>query len=186
MGRRLVAFHLGRLVGYASAGATVAVAVQSFAWITQQAQALRSIWTFMHLGVLAWGLMLLLLARQPAWVESAGRRLWGRVRPWVGASGGVFATGFLWALMPCGLLYSALLVAALSGGPAEGAIVMALFAAGSSVWLIAGPWAWLGLRQRLNRARADWGTRLGGLLLCGVAGWALWQDLVVRPSLMCQ
>jgi len=78
------------------------------------------------------------------------------------------------------------LVAALSGGPVQGAITMALFAAGSGVWLIAGPWAWLRLSQRLNRARADWGTRLGGLLLCGVAVWALWHDLVVRPSLICQ
>ncbi|MBW7834455.1 MAG: sulfite exporter TauE/SafE family protein [Simplicispira suum] len=184
--RRLLAYHLGRLAGYSSAGAAVAVAMQSFSWVTQQAHAMRSAWTFMHVAVLAWGLMMLLLARQPTWVESAGRALWARVRPLIGAPGGVFVTGFLWALMPCGLLYSALLVAALSGGPVQGAITMALFAAGSGVWLIVGPWAWLGLRQRLNRARADWGTRLGGLLLCGVAGWALWHDLVVRPSLICQ
>ena len=31
--------------------------------------------------------------------------------------------GMAWALMPCGLLYSALLVAALSGGPADGSRV---------------------------------------------------------------
>lgn len=183
---RLLAYHLGRLAGYASAGAGVALAMQSFAWLTQQASGFRQAWTFMHVAVLAWGLMMLLLARQPAWVETAGRKLWGRVRPLVNAPGGVFAAGFLWALMPCGLLYSALLVAALSGGALQGAITMAMFALGSGLWLLAGPWAWLALRQRVNHLRADWGTRLGGLLLCGVAAWALWNDLVVRPSLICQ
>lgn len=183
---RLWAYHLGRLIGYASAGAVVALAIQSFAWVTQQASGFRQVWTFLHVAVLAWGLMLLLLARQPAWVEVAGRRVWMRVRPFVDAPGGVFVAGFLWALMPCGLLYSALLVAALSGGPWEGALTMAMFALGSGLWLVAGPWAWLALRERTNRLRADWGTRLGGLLLCGVAAWALWNDLVVRPSLICQ
>jgi hypothetical protein len=184
--RRLAAYHAGRLLGYAAVGALAAMAMQSLAWLTQQATALRPLWTFMHVAVLAWGLMMVLQARQPAWVESAGRAVWGRVRPLVQAPGGVFATGFLWALMPCGLLYSALLVAALSGGIWEGAMTMAFFAMGSGAWLLAGPWLWQHLRQRMDALRASWGTRLAGLLLCGVAGWALWMDLVYRPSLICQ
>jgi sulfite exporter TauE/SafE len=184
--RRLVAYHLGRLLGYAAVGALAALAMQSLAWLTQQSTALRPVWTFLHVAMLAWGAMMVLQARQPAWVENAGRAVWGRVRPLVGSPGGVFATGFLWALMPCGLLYSALLVAALSGGVWQGAFTMALFAVGSGVWLLAGPWLWLHLRQRLNAVRASWGTRLAGLLLCGVAVWALWMDLVYRPSLICQ
>lgn len=184
--RRLVAYHCGRLLGYATAGALAAMAMQSLAWLTQQTSALRPAWTFLHVAMLAWGLMMVLQARQPVWVERAGRSVWARVRPLVQAPGGVFATGFLWALMPCGLLYSALLVAALSGGVWQGAFTMALFAVGSGVWLLAGPWLWLRLRQRMDALRASWGTRLAGLLLCGVAGWALWMDLVYRPSLICQ
>lgn len=184
--RRLVAYHLGRLLGYAAVGALAAMAMQSLAWLTQQSTALRPVWTFLHVAMLAWGAMMVLQARQPAWVESAGRSVWGRVRPLVEAPGGVFATGFLWALMPCGLLYSALLVAALSGGLWQGALTMALFAVGSGVWLLAGPWLWQHLRHRLDAVRARWGTRLAGLMLCGVAGWALWMDLVYRPSLICQ
>ena len=41
--------------------------------------------------------------------------------------------------MPCGLLYSALLVAALSGGAWQGALSMALFGVGSGIWLLVGP-----------------------------------------------
>lgn len=184
--KRMVAYHVGRLVGYAIAGALIAIAMQSFSWLTQQASAFRQAWIAIHVAVMAWGLMMLLLARQPAWFESVGRKVWGRVRPLVNAPGGVFAAGLLWALMPCGLLYSAMLVAALSGTPAQGAITMVMFGVGSGLWLLGAPWAWVALRQRANQWRTDWGTRLGGLLLCGVAAGALWHDLVVRPSLICQ
>jgi hypothetical protein len=61
-------------------------------------------------------------------------------------NGGAVILGILWALMPCGLLYGALLVAALSNSPVEGASVMALFALGSAVVLTIGPWVWLRLR----------------------------------------
>lgn len=185
-GQRLLAYHSGRLLGYASVGAAAAMAMQSLAWLTQQTVALRPVWTMLHVAVLAWGLMLMVQARQPVWVERAGRAVWQKVSPMVAAPGGVFVTGFLWSLMPCGLLYSALLVAALSGGAVQGALSMALFAIGSGLWLLAGPWAWLRLRERLNAARASWGTRAAGFLLCGVASWALWMDLIYTPSMWCR
>lgn len=186
MALRTAAFHGGRLVGYAAAGALAALAMDSLAWLTQQTTALRPAWTLMHVAVMAWGLMMMVQSRQPAWVEQAGRAVWGRVRPLVGAPGGVLAAGVLWALMPCGLLYSALLVAALSGGALDGALTMVLFGIGSSVWLVGGPWAWSRLRSRLNLARAEWGPRVAGGLLCAVAAWALWMDLVYKPSLWCR
>ena len=184
--QRLLAYHGGRLLGYASAGALAAMAMQSLAWFTQQTTALRPVWTLVHVLVLAGGVMMVLQARQPVWVENAGRSVWGRVRPLLAAPGGVFATGFLWALMPCGLLYSALLVAALSGGAWQGALTMAVFGVGSGLWLVAGPWLWQRLRQKLNAARAAWGTRVAGGLLCAAAAGALWMDLVYRPSLWCR
>lgn len=183
---RLLAFHGGRVAGYAGLGAAAALAMGSLAWLTQQTAALQPAWTFLHLAMMAWGILLMAQARQPAWVESLGRTVWQRVRPLTAGAGGVGVAGLLWALMPCGLLYSALLVAALSGGPVQGAITMALFALGSGLWLVAGPWLWVRLRSRLNQARADWGTRVAGGLLCAAAGWALWMDLVYKPSLWCR
>jgi sulfite exporter TauE/SafE len=184
--RRGMAFHVGRLAGYSAAGALAAFAMDSLAWLTQQTVALRPAWTLMHVAVMAWGLMMMVQARQPQWVESAGRGIWGRVQPLVRAPGGVLAAGFLWALMPCGLLYSALLVAALSGGPLEGAVSMALFGLGSGVWLAGGPWIWARLRAWLNTSKTDWGTRVAGALLCAIGGWALWMDLIYKPSLWCR
>ena len=184
--QRAVAFHTGRIAGYAAVGALAALAMDSLAWLTQQTTALRPVWTLMHVAVMAWGFMLMVQSRQPVWIEEAGRAVWRRVSPWVGAPGGVLAAGALWALMPCGLLYSALLVAALSGGALQGALTMAAFAVGSGLWLVGGPWAWARLRRYLKGVSSEWGTRMAGGLLCGVAAWALWMDLIYKPSLWCR
>lgn len=178
-------FQAGRLAGYTGAGAIAASAVEGFAWLTLHAGALRPVWTLFHLAVLAWGLSLVMLARQPAWVGSAGRTAWMRIRPLAQRSGGLFTAGALWIFMPCGLLWSALLVASLSGGPLEGAVAMALFAAASSTGLLSGPWLFRRLRGAGDRVRQDWGTRAAGVLLAGAAAWALWMDLAARIALWC-
>ena len=178
-------FQGGRLLGYSIAGAAAGLAVQSFAWLSSSTAALRPVWTLFHVAVLLWGLMLLAQARQPAWVESAGRTVWSKVRPMAQRPGGLLATGALWAFMPCGLLYSALLVAALSGGPLEGALCMALFAIGSGISLGLAPSALRKLQQWANSLRKDWGTRIAGLLLAATAAWALWIDLAHRVAEWC-
>ena len=183
--RGMWTFLGGRLLGYATAGAAAGLAVQSFAWLSTNTVALQPVWTLFHVLVLLWGLVLLAQARQPAWVELAGRNVWHRVRPVAQRRGGLLATGALWAFMPCGLLYSALLVASLSGGALEGAFSMALFAIGSSISLGLAPSALRKLQALGNRARKDWGTRIAGGLLALTAAWALWMDLAHRISEWC-
>lgn len=186
--RSMASFQAGRLAGYAMAGGAAASAVQVFAWLTTHTAALRPAWTLLHLLVLAWGLSLLVLARQPVWAQHLGLTTWARVRPWVQRTGaaGVFGAGALWIFMPCGLLWSALLVASLSGGPLQGALSMALFATGSSLGLIAGPGLLARVRDAGNRLRGDWGTRIAGALLAGTAVFALWMDLAERIAIWCQ
>lgn len=178
-------FQAGRLGGYTAAGAVAAAAVQSLGWAAGQVAVLRPVWTLFHLAVLAWGLALLALARQPAWVDGFGRMAWQRVRPLAGGPRGQFAAGALWTLMPCGLLWSALLVASLADDPGQGAWSMALFAAGSSPGLLLGPALWRQLRRGGDRLRREWGTRAAGLLLAAAAGWALWMDLSERIAQWC-
>jgi sulfite exporter TauE/SafE len=178
-------FQGGRLVGYSLAGGAAGLAVQGFAWLASHTAALQPVWTLFHLAVLLWGLVLLAQARQPAWVESAGRTVWARVRPMAQRRGGLVATGALWAFMPCGLLYSALLVASLSGGPLEGALSMALFAIGSGISLGLAPSALRRLQSLGNSLRKDWGTRIAGGLLALTAAWALWMDLAHRIAVWC-
>jgi len=178
-------FQAGRLVGYSLAGALAAEAVQGLAWLTTQTAALKPVWTLFHVAVMGWGLMLLALARQPMWVSNAGRNVWSKMRPLAGTKGGLFAAGALWSLMPCGLLYSALVLASLSGGALDGALSMALFAAGSGLWLAAAPRLLQKVREAGNRIREDWGTRISGLLLIIAAVFALWVDLAHRIAVWC-
>jgi hypothetical protein len=90
--------------------------------------------------------------------------------------------GVAWALMPCGLLYSALLVASLSANAWEGAAIMALFSAGTSLSLTAGPWLLLKLRGGQS---GSWGIRLAGVALALTSGWALWMGVTNPTGLWC-
>ena len=94
--------------------------------------------------------------------------------------------GTLWALLPCGLLYSALLVAALAGSVLGGAAVMAAFAIGTSVTMTAAPWLWMRLRGSPHiPGSGDWGVRLAGAALAASAAWARWMGLVNNTAPWC-
>ena len=176
--RGLLTFQLGRLAGYSMLGALAAASMQGLGWLSTQVVALRPVWTMFHVAALVLGLMLALRAQQPVWLQATGRRVWGAARNAAPkGAGGPAVLGALWALMPCGLLYSALVVAALAGSLAGGALVMAIFAVGSGLMLAAGPWLWSRLRG-VGAGQGAWGVRLAGVALVAVSGWALWMGLV--------
>ena len=170
----LLSFQVGRVLGYSALGALAAASLQGLGWLTAQSAALRPVWTLFHVATLMLGLLLLFKAHQPVWMERSGKRIWGHVRALTAKRGrsAPLVIGIFWTFLPCGLLYSALLVATLTGNPLEGAAVMALFAFGTSVSMMAGPWLWLRLR---GTGSGDWGVRLAGLALAGSSVWALWM-----------
>jgi sulfite exporter TauE/SafE len=175
--RRLSAmwtFQLGRVIGYSALGALAAASMQGLGWLTVQSAALRPVWTMFHVAVMVVGLMLIWKAQQPIWLEQAGRKVWATARGLVAGRGlsGPLMLGAVWTFLPCGLLYSALLVAGLSGSALDGALVMALFALGTTVSMMLGPWLWLRFGANNN---GDWGVRLAGLALAASAAWALWM-----------
>jgi uncharacterized protein len=178
-------FHAGRLIGYATLGAIAAASVNTLAWFSSQTSALHPLWTFFHVLVLCWGLMLLAYARQPAWADRFGRQVWVQVRQLSHLSGGGIVTGMLWALMPCGLLYSALLVSSLNANPLSGALSMATFALGTSVSLLIGPWLWFKLKHGFKWVGDSTSMRLAGLFLTVVAAWAIWMDLMHQTKVWC-
>jgi sulfite exporter TauE/SafE len=77
------------------------------------------------LGYLGW-LPLGKIEGGGAWLERAMSRALER-----GGRGGILLLGALNGLLPCGLVYSALLVAATTGGPLPGALGMVLFGLGT-------------------------------------------------------
>lgn len=213
----LLGFHAGRWLGYSAMGALAAASMQGIGWLSTQSAALRPAWTLLHVAAVALGVVLMVQARQPAWLESGARQVWAWTRrrlqaqpaavgavslrglgvaaqssegsAALAASAAPAALGMAWALMPCGLLYAALLVAGLSSSVWAGAGVMALFALGTTVSLALGPWVWLRLLHRAGSARQpsyrDWGVRLAGLSLAATAGWGLWSGLVHQTAPWC-
>ncbi|MBO9647094.1 MAG: sulfite exporter TauE/SafE family protein [Variovorax sp.] len=181
-----LAFHAGRIASYAAAGAVAAAAMGGIGLASEHVVALRPFWVLLHVAVLVWGLSLAVLGRQPVWAHRLGGTLQARLRPLTGSTVGVLATGALWVAMPCGLLYSALMLAGLADGPLQGAMVMAGFAAGSGLSLIAAPWLWQRLSNGAGVARKEWGSRLAGALLATVAFLALWNDLARQIDVWCR
>ncbi len=182
----MLSFQAGRVIGYAALGALAAASVQGLGWLTVQSAALRPVWSLLHVAATVLGLVLLFSGRQPLWLQAGARSVWAWVRK-VGA-GGVLAAplglGVVWSLLPCGLLYSALLLASLSGEPLSGAATMALFALGTSLTMMAGPWLWL--RWGLSRmGDGTWGIRMAGAALAVASGWALWMGLVHNKAPWC-
>jgi uncharacterized protein len=187
--RAILVFHVGRMAGYSALGALAASTVQGVGWLSVQSTAFRPVWTFFHICVFMVGLLLLIRAEQPLWLEGMGRGVWNRVQRLTShlklKNASVLLLGFLWALMPCGLLYAAVLVAGLSNHVYEGAALMALFALGNAIVLTLGPWLWLRLRGFKPEGTGALGIRLAGLALMISAGWALWMGLVEYQAPWC-
>ena len=181
-------FQVGRLLGYSALGAIAAASMQGLGWLSVHSAALRPVWTLFHVAAGLLGLMLLWQGRQPVWLEHSARKVWRGVRSVFGHLTGTASLvpaglmGMLWALLPCGLLYSALLVAAMTSSAGHGAGVMALFALGSGVSLMAGPWLWLRLR---GQGSGQWAIRTAGLALLITSAWALWMGLVHNTAPWC-
>lgn len=184
--RAMGLFQVGRVLGYAGLGGLAAATMQGLGWLTVQSAALRPLWSTIHVAALVLGLLLLFQARQPAWLERSARNVWERIKR-LQKRGGAFGPvlmGMLWAFLPCGLLYSALLVAALTGVVWQGAAVMALFVVGTSVSLMAGPWLLLRM-QGMGLGDGQWGIRLAGLALAISAAVALWMGLMHDQAPWC-
>ena len=182
--RSMLGFQFGRLLGYSLLGMVAAVSVGALGWLTVQSAALRPLWSLLHVAAVVLGLLLVWQGRQPVWLDGSALQIWRAVRRgaqrWGG--GAPMLIGGLWAFMPCGLLYSALMVAALTGDVVQGAATMACFALGSSVSLWSGPWLLLQMRRWGDGA---WGIRLAGLALAMTSAWALWMGLVHDQAPWC-
>ncbi|MDE2395842.1 MAG: sulfite exporter TauE/SafE family protein, partial [Burkholderiales bacterium] len=93
--------------------------------------------------------------------------------------------GGLWCAWPCGLLQSALVIAALADDAPGGAFVMAAFAIASGAGLALAPWLWQRLGGHAAAAGAPWAARAAGALLAAASGWALFHGLWMRVAAYC-
>ena len=176
----LAAWHLGRLLAYAAAGALAAAGTGALFDLARAAAWLRPLWTLLQVAGLMLGLWLLLTGRLPfqalgrgpvAWLPMHGpRSTRARRLP-------AFGLGLAWVGWPCGLLYAALAVATLAQSAWSGALVMAAFALASAGGLVVLP-LWLGRLAGRGERLATLAVRATGALLVLAGGWAIAQTLL--------
>jgi sulfite exporter TauE/SafE len=132
---------------------------------------------------LANGMLLLLgLYLMDAWrglarIEAGGALLWRQVRPLIrgfmpmDTLPKAFALGALWGWIPCGMVYSVLLTAMLSGSAINGALAMMAFGLGTLPMLLALGVAGARLRAAMQRrgVRIAAGALVLGFGLLGLA-----------------
>ncbi len=133
---RVLAFNLGRIASYMLAGAIAGVIGNIAALIHISTVQSIGYW-LANVLLIALGLTLMNLWHGLARVESLGLWMWRRVQPlirrflpvetmWQAA-----ALGSLWGWVPCGMVYSVLMTALLTGSALHGALVMLAFGLGT-------------------------------------------------------
>jgi sulfite exporter TauE/SafE len=165
-----LAYNLGRIGGYVGAGAVAgglgAVLLEFDALHIAQ----RALYGLAGATMILLGLYLGGWWRILGRLERLGLGLWRRVQPlarrWlpVRRIGQAVAVGFLWAWVPCGLVYSVLIAAVSTGRPIDGALTMLAFGAGTLPNLL-GIGLLAGAAARL--AERDWVRRAAGAIVVG-------------------
>jgi uncharacterized protein len=179
--QRAASYNFGRLASYALAGALVGL---FGGWVGQGLDLLG-----FGIGLrVALGMTMIAIGAHLAFnwgglrrLESLGAAFWRRLAPLARrllparTPLHAFGLGMLWGWLPCGLVYTALLAAAVSGGALQGALVMLAFGAGTLPALLA-----IGaLGQRL----AGWMQRQGLRRLAGASILAFGVWTLATPTM---
>ncbi len=163
-------YNFGRVLSYAILGSVGALLGKTtVAFIPKITAPVR----------LASGILIILVGLQLAFgwrilapLESAGAKLWNRIAPKakglvpVETAAQALGLGLIWGWLPCGLVYSVLLLATTTAEPASGALVMVAFGLGTLPAMLATGMSASKLAQFMS------GKRLGAGLLIVVLGLA--------------
>jgi hypothetical protein len=164
--RLLAGYQLGRVASYAFAGLLLAGVLGSIVrWLDIEIvrRLLRSFAALVLLAAAAATLGLM-----GGRMHGPGRRLWAVISPLgrrflpVSSVPRAVAFGAIWGWMPCGFVYSVLLIAALEMDAARGALTMAAFGAGTIPAMLLGSY---GASRVVGLAARPLARRLTGAVL---------------------
>ncbi|EPJ8757731.1 TPA: sulfite exporter TauE/SafE family protein [Pseudomonas putida] len=137
--RLLLAYNLGRILSYASAGLMLGLA----GWAVASSPAALALRVVAALLLIAMGLYLAGWWSGLTRIEALGRGLWRHIQPLasrllpVSSLPRALLLGALWGWLPCGLVYSTLLWAASQGNAGYSAALMLAFGLGTWPVLLA-------------------------------------------------
>ena len=189
--RLTVAYNGGRIVAYALAGALMG-ALGSLGLLLNTALPVQlALYVAANLMLVALGLYLTGITAALALPERLGQHLWRHIQPLTRrylparSVAQALPLGLLWGFLPCGMVYSALALALLTGSAARGAALMGVFGLGTLPNLLAASWllrrfaaVWRGRRLRLFSGATVIAFGLFGLLNATTLGGRLWQGVV--------
>jgi sulfite exporter TauE/SafE len=137
----VLAYNAGRISSYMLAGALAGGLAGGARNMAAVANVQMSFYWLANLMLVALGLYLMNAWRGLAILEQGGRVLWQRAQPVIAPAMKTlipadtapksYALGALWGWLPCGMVYSALTTALLSGSAANGAAMMLAFGLGT-------------------------------------------------------
>ena len=138
---RVLAYNAGRIGSYMVAGALAGGLANGAQSLADLAGLQLGFYWLANLMLVALGLYLMNAWHGLTKLEQAGRVLWQRAQPWMAPAmktlmpadrpHQAFALGALWGWLPCGMVYSVLLTAMLTGSALGGAAVMLAFGLGT-------------------------------------------------------
>lgn len=137
--RLLLAYNLGRILSYATAGLLIGLA----GWAVANSPAALFMRVLAGLLLIAMGLYLAGWWSGLTRIESLGRGLWRYIQPVanrllpVSSLPRALLLGALWGWLPCGLVYSTLLWSASQGNALDSALLMLAFGLGTWPVLLA-------------------------------------------------
>lgn len=188
-----LAYNLGRISSYTLAGAALG-ALGSLSLLFDNLLPMQmALYVAANLMLIALGLYLTGLTQTLQFLERAGQRLWLKIQPLTRRFlparrvSQALPLGMLWGFLPCGMVYSALTTALMSGSSLRGAGLMLAFGLGTLPnLLLAGL-----LLQRLRRfSQAKFVRLISGLLVLSFGvyglfnaselGGRLWQGIICQ------
>lgn len=173
-----LAYSSGRIASYMLAGALVGSVGQAGMLWRDEVPVQHLLFGLSSLMLILLGLYLAGLWGVVRRLEQAGGAVWRRVQPYttrllpVTTLPRALALGALWGWLPCGLVYSVLVLALASGSAAQGALTMAAFGLGTLPNLLAIGLFWDRLR---NRVQALAMRRAAGALVVAFGVYGLYK-----------
>ena len=169
-----IAYNVGRVLSYIVLGAAVALLGQSL--VDAIPRLTVPVRLLSGLLIVLVGLQVAFNWRALAPIEKAGAGLWRRIAPAaqgllpVTSAPKALGLGLLWGWLPCGLVYSVLLLAATTANAATGGLVMLAFGLGTMPAMIATGLSASKLSATMSRHRLGAGLLI---ILLGLATLAM-------------
>lgn len=186
-----LAYNAGRIASYTIAGAIMGGIGSMGLLLSDLLPIQMAMYVLANVLLVAMGLYLLGLTQVAGFMERIGQRLWKHVQPHtsrflpVRSVRQAFPLGMLWGWLPCGLIYSALSVALMSGSAARGALTTLAFGLGTLPNLLLAGMLLVRFRGFVQKqaVRVSSGLLVLGFGVFGLAnaqtlGGRLWQGLL--------